>query len=171
MQFPLEACFGIRLILNMAKELEKQWEELSKKHHLPAFKELDLDFEASAIEDTNFPLMAVISKMAEKIDFYIGILSDLLQPDLANIYSMHETRAFNEHEKKDIYDLYTKLMPYSRRCLELSLMNNPKEEIEFIIAFQKEWQNIKKELINFLSKMKESWYTESDIKEDLGYLG
>ena len=155
----------------MTNEIKKQWEELKKKHTLPDFKLLDLDFDIGSIEETDFPTKAVVGKIAEKIEFFIGLLSDILQPEPSNIYAMHETRFFDEDEKKAVYQLYTKLMTYSRRCLELSLMNSQKDDAEFISLFYEEWQSTKQELLGFIHKMRQSWSIEGDIKEDLGYLG
>ena len=151
--------------------IEKQWADLRKKYKLPDFKELDLDFEISAIEESNFPARSAIGKISEKIDFYSALLSELMQPDAANIYSMHETRFFDEEEKKSVYNLYCKLMGFNRKCIELSLKNSEKEDAEFISGFFEEWKSIKKELAGIVSKMGDSWSKETDVKEELEYFG
>ena len=153
------------------KEIEKQYNELRKKHKLPEFKEIDFEFEISDLEETNFLLRAIIRKIAEKLDFYSTMLEEVLQPDTSNLYAMHETRYLDENEKKQMYELYTKLMNFNRHSIEVSLEHDEKEKVDFVNNIFNEWKNLKQELLKFVKKMRASWKTEADIKEDLGYLG
>ncbi|MBI2005638.1 MAG: hypothetical protein HYS80_02645 [Candidatus Aenigmarchaeota archaeon] len=155
----------------MASEIEKQYSELRKKFKLPEFKEIDFEFELSDLEETNFLIRNIIRRIAEKLDFYTTVIEENLQPDTSNLYAMHETRYFDEYEKKQMYDLYRKLMSFNRQSIEVSLKRNEIEEAEFINKFFSEWKPLKEELLFYVKKMKDSWKKEVDIKEDLGYLG
>ena len=152
-------------------EIEKQYNELKKKYKLPEFKQIDSEFELSDMEPTNFLSRAIMRRIAEKLDFYTTMLEEVLQPDASNFYAMRENRFFDEDEKKQMYDFYSRLMIFSRRSVELSLENNTGEEAEFVNNFYKEWQEMKKELVRYIKKMKDSWQSETDVKEDVGYLG
>ena len=153
------------------KEIEKQYNELKKKFKLPDFKEIDFEFEISDLEETNFLIRAIMRRIGEKLDFYTAILEEIIQPDASNLYAMHESRFFDEDEKKQMYDFYKKLMNLSRHSAELSLEHAEKEESEFINKFIQEWKEIKKELVIYMKKLKDSWETETDTEEDIGYLG
>jgi len=153
------------------KETEKQYNELRKKHKLPEFKEIDNEFELSDLEETNFLLRAVIRRINEKLDFYATMIEETLQPDTSNLYAMHETRFFDENEKKQMYDLYMKLMNLNRHSIELSLEHNEKDQAEFISNIPAEWKEIKRELLGCIKKMKDSWTSNTETKEDVGYLG
>ena len=152
-------------------EIEKQYNELKKKFKLPEFNDIDREFEISDLEETSFLLRNIIRRIAEKLDFYSTMLEEILQPDTSNLYAMHETRFFDEIEKKDMYELYSKLMSLSRQSIGLSLQHNEKDEVDFINNFFNEWKYLKNELLKLVSKMRASWKAETDIKEDLGYLG
>lgn len=153
-------------------ETEKQYNELGKKHRLPDFKDIDFEFEVSDLEETNFLLRNIIRRMAEKLDFYSTMLEEILQPDASNLYAMHETRYFDDDEKKQMYELYAKLMNLNRQSIEVSLSRNEKDEAEFISGLFEQWKSLKNELLKLVKKIKDSWKTEeADIKEDLGYLG
>ena len=153
-------------------ETEKQYSELKKKLNLPDFKEIDLEFEISDLEETNFLLRNIIRRMEEKLDFYSTMLEELLQPDTSNLYAMHETRYFDDDEKKQMYELYTKLMSFNRQSIEVSLTHNEKDEADFVNNLFNNWKILRQELLVFVKKIKDSWKTEeADIKEDLGYLG
>ena len=153
-------------------KIETKYNELRKKLKLPEFKSLDSEFEISDLEETNFLLRAIIRRIAEKLDFYTTMLEEILQPDTSNLYAMHETKFFDEDEKKQMYELYTKLMNFNRQSIEVSLEHNENKEADFINSLFDEWKSLKQELLRFVKKMRASWKTEeADIKEDLGYLG
>ena len=84
---------------------------------------------------------------------------------------MHESRVFEEEDKKKMFEFYRKLMILNRRSVEISLESNEKEEASFINEFMNEWGKIKAELLSYVKKMKDSWNAETEIKEDVGYLG
>ena len=154
------------------KEIEKQYNELKKKHNLPEFKEIDFEFEISDLEETTFLLRNIIRRIAEKLDFYSTMLEEVLQPDTSNLYAMHETKYLNEDDKNSMYELYTKLMNLNRQSIEVSLERNERNEADFINNVFAEWKKLKEELLKFVRKMRASWKAEeADIKEDLGYLG
>lgn len=161
----------------MQKEIEKQYNELRGRFGLPEFREINSELEISDFEETNFLLRAIIRGISEKIDFYSTMMEEILQPDASNIHAMHETRCIDEEEKGQMYDLYRKLMDFNRQSIELSLEINEKGEVnekgeaEFINQFFSEWKGLKKEMLIFVRKMRASWKTEADIKEDVGYLG
>ena len=154
------------------KEIEKQYIELRKKYKLPEFKEIDFEFELSDLEETSFLLKATIRRMEEKLDFYSTMLEEILQPDTSNLYAMHETKFFDEDEKRKMYELYVKLMNFNRRSIEVSLEHNENKEADFINSLFDEWKILKQELLVFVRKIRASWKKEeADIEEDLGYLG
>ena len=127
----------------MPNETEKQYNELRKKLKLPEFREIDLEFELSDLEETNFLLRAITRRIAEKLDFYSTMIEEILQPDTSNLYAMHETRYFDDDEKKQMYELYTKLMNFNRQSIEVSLEDNEREEAEFISNVFNEWKILK----------------------------
>lgn len=156
----------------MAQEIEKKYNELKKKHKLPEFREMDFEFEISSLEGTNFPMRAVVRRIAEKLDFYTTMLEEVLQPDTSSLYAMHEMKYFQADEKNAMYAIYTKLMNLNRQSIEALLERDEKSEADFIITVFDEWKKIKAELLKFVKKMRASWNAEeADIKEDLGYLG
>lgn len=152
-------------------DIKKQYTELAKKHRLPDFEKLNMEFEISSIEETDFLLRSIISKIGEKIEFFLGTLGEMLHPDSSNIYSIQEYRFFDEGERKRLFDIYRMLMSYSRNSIEVSLMCDEKEEAKFISELFNEWKALKPDLITYFRKMKESWKVDTEIKEDVGYLG
>ena len=153
------------------KEIEAQYNELRKKYRLPEFRDINLEFEISDLEEASFLLRAIIRRIAEKLDFHTTMVEDILQPDTSKPYSMHESRFFDEQEKKSMNEVYKQLMILSRQSIEALLAGNEKEEASFINGFTNEWKKIKLKLLSYITRMKDAWKTESEAKEDLGYLG
>ena len=152
-------------------EVEKEYNRLSKKYNLPNFKEINEEFEIGDLENVSFLLRNILRKVAEKLEFYTNLINDIMQPDTSSLSSMHETRFFSENEKNDMYALFKNIMKSYRNIIELVLENNEKKQAEFIRNFFSEWFKIKKQLIDYLGKMKDSWEKETTVKEDLGYFG
>ena len=154
-----------------SNETEKQYNELKKKFRLPEFRDINNEFELSDLEETSFLLRNIIRRIAEKLDFYTTVVEGVLQPDASSLHTIHETRFFDQDEKNKMYDTYRKLMNFNRMSIEISLEPNEKDEAQLICDFFDKWKEIKHELLRYAKKMKDSWKTETDIKEDLGYLG
>ena len=153
------------------KNIEEEYNKLKSKYNLPEFEELDKEFGVSTIESEKFLLREIINKIIERIDFFSKILEELLQPDTSLLSSMHETRFFDDKDKENIYELYKKLMIISRESFEVSLKRDEREETVFVNKVFDEWKDLKRDLLKFVNKMKDSWKKETDIKEELGYLG
>jgi len=155
----------------MDKEIEQEYNKLSKKHKLPKFKEIDDEFEISTLETPKFLIRNTLRRIEEKLEFYIEVIGNLVHPDASSISTMYEVRYFSDEEKNEMYNLFKKLMKSNRNIIELILINDEKRQTEFLNNFFVDWLRMKKELINYLDKMKESWDKSSTIEEDLGYFG
>ena len=155
----------------MVNQIEKEYNNLYKKYKLPNFKQIDEEFEISDLESTNFLMSGNLRRIGEKLEFYANIINDLLQPDTSSISGMHETRFFTEDEKNEIYVTFKRLMKLHRTILESVLNHDEKNQAEFLKDFFIEWIKIKKELLVYISKMKDSWVKETTIDEYLSYFG
>ena len=155
----------------MANEIEKEYSNLSKKYKLPKFKEIDNEFEISALENEKFLIKNILRNISEKLESYIEFISNLVHPDGSSISSMYEIRFFSEDEKNGMYNLFKKLMKIDRNIAELVLRNDEKEQSDFLNKFFIDWMDIKKELVDYIKKMKDSWEKQSTIEEDIGYFG
>jgi len=154
----------------MEEKDKKKAEELLKKHNLPSFKELDDEFEISTIEKTEFILREIRRKITEKIDLYAKLFESTLQLE-PNLTTLNEMNAFSDSEKEDLYKVFRKLMVIDRFSVETSVDEDDKKTSEFIESVWKDWQELKKEILPFIKKLKQSWTKETKIKEMLRYVG
>ena len=107
----------------------------------------------------------------EKLEFYSDLIDRVIHPDPSSLNNISEIKAFSDSEKNNMYILYKKIMKNNRNIIELILDNDEKKQTEFLNKFLNEWLNIKIDLKNYISKMKESWEKETTIEQDLGYFG
>jgi hypothetical protein len=150
--------------------VKEKYQELEKKHKLPSFSELDRDFEVSSIEEEKFLLREIRRKIVEKIELYAKLLSEWLNPE-ATISNMHESKLFTEKERRELFQVYKRLMFFDRYSIETAAREDDEKSAEFINDVFKEWNDLKENISVFVKKAKESWTEEVDVKEELGYMG
>lgn len=146
------------------------FEDICKKHKLPSFDSLNNEFEINTIEESEFLLREIRRKIDDKIENFLKILEAILQPDTV-LCDMHECRLFNDTEKKKIYDLYKKLRFFDRYSIQIAIDEDDKKTCEFVNDVMKDWNKVKEEMLWISKMLKESWLKDSDIKEELGYMG
>ena len=110
----------------MEQKIRKKYDELKEKYSLPDFDELNNEFELSTIEHEEFLLRQIKKKIDDKINAMCEFLEDLLSPDnsIANIY---EYKAFDDDERKKVFEFYKRLKVLEKLSLELSLNNNEEQ--------------------------------------------
>ena len=153
----------------MDDKLKKEYMGLQKKYNLPKFSLLDSDFEISKADG---PLLKESIKLiSETLKDSLDAIQSILSPDSSSIVSLHECRTFDDEEKRKLYSLFKKTIILIRKANIASIDYDEKKAASFISESYKEWQAIKKELVNTYKKLIDSWEKENDIKEQLGYLG
>ena len=152
------------------KEIREAYGIAAKRLDLPAFDDLDNEFEISNITNTRFILREVRRRICEKIEHFTKILEELIQPD-TTLSNLHEVKDMTEEQKKRAYDLYRNLMGQYRQALLIGVDNNDDETAAFIRDFLVRWQATKKELRGILTMMRDSWKESRNTGETLEYFG
>jgi len=154
----------------MESEIEKTYNKLKEKYSLPDFDELNNEFELSTIECEEFLLRKIRKKIADKINAMCEFLEGLLSPDttMANLY---EYKAFDDDERKKIFELYKRLKVLEKLALELSLNRDDEKDAKFIKDVFSLWNKIKTEITTFIKKIKDFWENESTKEYKAGYFG
>ena len=137
---------------------------------MPDFDELNNEFELSTIECEEFLLRKIRKKIADKINAMCEFLEGLLSPDttMANLY---EYKAFDDNERKKIFELYKRLKVLEKLALELSLNRDDEKDAKFIKDVFSLWNKIKTEITTFIKKIKDFWENESTKEYKAGYFG
>jgi hypothetical protein len=150
--------------------LKAKYEPLQKKYGLPSFEQLDREFEIGGIEAEDSPLREIRKKIDDKLKAMRSLLEEVLQPE-ANLAGIYESRAFSESEKKELFELYRKIMSKERQCMQLLIKNDEQADAAFIKSFSAEWETLKKELAGAADKLRDYWENEKEEHEKLGYFG
>ncbi|MFO8016743.1 MAG: hypothetical protein R6U32_06570 [Candidatus Woesearchaeota archaeon] len=155
------------------KEIKDAYEALKDQYSLPAFDELDREFEISSIDHSEFILREIRRKMDDKTESFIKILNVILQPE-TTISELQECKQFSDEEKEKMFGLYKRLMLIHNTAALAGIECDDRKDAEFISSTFREWQGIKKQMITIAEKIKDAWKDDadiSDIKDEIGYLG
>ena len=155
----------------MEEEKKKAYGELKKKYPLPEFSEINAEYEISTLENAEFLLRRIKERITEKLEFIGQTLGAILQPDTNSVADMHEYRAFTEEDKREIFEIYGKIMILHRTAIELSINGTDKELASYISSSFEKINRFKKSIIKHVQKLRHSWEKQLVAKEELGYLG
>ena len=150
-------------------KVRKRYEELVGKYKLPAYEELE-EFQISGFEDSKFLLDDLREKILDKLRESTDFLSEIIHPDTTMI-TMHESSIFDDSQKREFSEVFGRLMFLRRNAFEASIDGNEAVTAEFISNFFEEWKVLKPELIGIISRVKNSWKSQSEQTETLGYFG
>ncbi len=132
------------------KQLEKRTAEL--KSNLQNIQELLKEYHVP--EDAPH-VKIVLEKMQERLEHYIKILIQILQPE--EFHSLHECTSFDDSEKSKIFEMYKNMMILHREILKSEIRNEEKDIVATISYAHSELKKLKPEMINIIHKMQESW--------------
>jgi hypothetical protein len=151
------------------KDALKKYELLRKKYKLPAYPELQKEFEVGELEG-DFTLRYIRKDIFDFLDVYVGTIEETIHPD-SSLSSLYEYKMFNDEQKERLFGVYRKLMKLLRQALATSLVNSEAEDARFIRASLAQWRDIRKALLPLAEQLRDSWEKDTSPHEDLGYLG
>lgn len=149
--------------------MEREYSELKKKYELPEFNMIHSTFEIS-LEETSFMLREIRRQMVDKIKHSIEILEEIIHPN-STVSAHHECRFFSDDEKKEVYDLYAKLMGVVRTSNILDLQQEEELDANFIKEVAVGWPSMQSELVGVMHKLKNCWGVQEVADVDAGYFG
>ena len=114
--------------------------ELIREYHVP---------------EESLYLKTILEKMQEKVEYYIKILIQIIQPE--EFHSLQECTVFDDAEKTKIFEMYKNLMIVHREIIKSEIKNDEKDTIATINYTHFELKKFKPEMINIVHKMQESW--------------
>ncbi|MBU2561669.1 MAG: hypothetical protein KKD17_05190 [Nanoarchaeota archaeon] len=150
--------------------MEELYDGLKAKHRLPAFEVLDREFEISTIDDESFLLRNIRCRIVEKIESAVNLFDDMLHPE-SGFASYREANVFSDSDRETIILLYKRLMYFNRLSKELYFDDSDELNARFINDFMKEWPELKRSVLSFVKRLKDSWQKDIPKKEVVGYLG
>jgi len=151
---------------------EKEYAELKKRiKGLPSFTFLNIEFEISSIEFSEFALRDISKKIVEKVDSILAIFDSVLSPDTTSTSSLQESKIFSDSERNKVFDIFREFMIINREEKILDWMADDKKYAEFIIKISKDWKKTKDKVSPYLIKLKDAWKKTKVTHESIAYLG
>lgn len=137
------------------KELKKQYVVLMKKYNLPAFADINENFEIDKIEkDTDCLLRLIRKVMMEKIINSLSFLDLLLNPVNTPRMYLAYARSLPIDDRKTIEEIYNVLGNISLISLDLEIDYSESKEAEMIKKIFASWQAQKSRFRKIMANMK-----------------
>ena len=153
------------------KIIKEKFQEVQEKYKLPAFKQLNADFDISKIEGDAETILRDIRKlMVGKFSSWLTFVETLLNPTNGSMFHMYLVKSIGEKERKILSEIFSELGEIEIQAIEYEINYKEEKEAEFIKNNFKKWQGMKKPLEKILASLKSSWKKESSKKEKT-YLG
>lgn len=156
------------------EEFKACYEVWQKKYNLPAFKDLEDEFDLylSDVEKTpkDVVLAVIRRRIQEKVGGVVHLLEEISFPNNGSLVSLHEAKFLSDEQKEKVGELMQKLMFFERKGIIVDLKPSIATDAEFINSFMKEWPEMLKQIISVLESLRDGW-KETDKKEILHYFG
>jgi hypothetical protein len=154
------------------KKLKQDYESKRILFSLPSYDEMAKEFEIEKVseKDTEFLLREIRRVVIEKISAYIHLFETILSPSSGSLLIFSILKNLNEEDKKTIRSIYKKLTKTQISAIRLDTSYDEILEAEFINKMYKEWQELKKPIIELFEKFEKNF--ETDISPgNNGYFG
>lgn len=152
--------------------IKDAYESLRKRQKaLPAFEEIDDEFEISSLENELFLIRSIKRRMVERLEELAAMLGDILHPSAESMALMYEWRFFDPKEKKAVYRVYKRIQYFLRWFGEAQLIQNEDFDVKLMVEATKAWKELRRQSSEYAARLKEAWTKETEDKEELGYLG
>ncbi len=155
-------------------QLQDKYEPLMKKYHLPSYHELDDEYELlyfQSILEISHPLRFIRRRIIDKINGFIHLFQNLLQPMNGNLIALEESSFLTEEEKQSIVYFVKNMLILERESLLLDIHHHEKKDAEFIQRAHKYWLEHKNNVSDYVTKLKEGWAKEAKPPSNAHYFG
>jgi len=146
--------------------LKKDYKELQAKHNLPNFEELNEDFNIEKVVEveTDLLIREIRKFLADKFSNYMRFVEAILNPVNVQMFVFSMIKSMDNEEKEKLTEIYKKLSKNEIDLIELDVQYSEEKEAEFVKDSFKMWQDIKKDLLEIIEKIKKNWDNKSETK-------
>jgi len=154
------------------EKLKENYAKIQEIHNLPDFNLLNSDFsiEKLAEIETDFLIREVVKSMADKFSSYLRFVEVLINPANAQMFVFSIVKTLDVEEKNKLSEIYKELAKIELNLIELDVEFSEKKDADFIKNSYEIWNNLKKDLLNILGKIKLNWNKKNESNSK-GYFG
>ena len=152
--------------------MKENYAKIQEIHNLPDFNLLNSDFsiEKLAEIETDFLIREVVKSMADKFSSYLRFVEVLINPANAQMFVFSIVKTLDVEEKNKLSEIYKELAKIELNLIELDVEFSEKKDADFIKNSYEIWNNLKKDLLNILGKIKLNWNKKNESNSK-GYFG
>jgi hypothetical protein len=155
-------------------KLKKSYLEIQGKYGLPGFDELNEDFHIEKLSEveTDFLIREIRKLVGDKMSNYLRFIETILHPVSAPVFVFSMIKSIKEEEKKILGEIYKKLAKVELAFIEADIEFSEEKEASFVKNSFSVWQDIKKDLLKIIEKVKKDWDEDLKIESNgKGYFG
>jgi hypothetical protein len=155
------------------EELKREYKNLQEKYNLPNFELINKEFSIEKISENETELLTkeIRRFIADKVFNYLRFIETILNPVNAPIFIFSIMKSLNQDDKSKLTNVYEKLSLIDLELIKLDVETTEKKDGEFIKRVFDTWQEIKKELISVLDKLKYIKEENTEEKSKSKYFG
>jgi len=157
---------------NRLEQLKKDYRVLQKKYGLPEFDRINQDFYIEKIveNETQFLIREIRRMVGDRLANYMRFVEHLLNPINVPFFIFSIIKLIGKEEKNKLSEIYQKLVKNEVKFLEVDLEFNEAREAKFVKESFELWQEIKKDLLEIISKIDKGWENKRE-ENSRGYFG
>ncbi|MBU0957230.1 MAG: hypothetical protein KKF56_00310 [Nanoarchaeota archaeon] len=154
------------------ENLKNEYEKIQKKHKLPSFIDLNIDFdiEKLAEKESDLLIREVRRAMVDRVLVYLRFVETIMNPVNAPMFFMILTKHVDSKDKEILKNLYDDLGKLEIEALGIDNDYEEKKEADFINKLFKSWKSIKSDMGEISDNLRKYW-DKAIEKSDKGYLG
>ena len=156
------------------ENLKNQYEKLKQKYKLPAFSQLNEDFEIEKLQEheTEFLLRGVRRCMMEKVmavmRFFELILNPVIAESPAPMFIFAILKEIKPEIRKLTEQIYKEFAIYDVLSVNLDIDYNEKEEAKFVSDIAARWKQLKDDLKKVTKSLSTTW---KESEKEKSYVG
>ena len=132
-------------------EFKKIYEEIRKKHSLPDFEDLNMDFDIGKIRRDSGNLIRDIRRvMMEKIVYYVRLVEVMVNPSQASPIMLMLLKDINSDDKKVIDSVMNNFVELEIASHKLDVLSSVQEESKLINHINSTWNKKRNEVMHLV---------------------
>ncbi|MEK6894273.1 MAG: hypothetical protein AABX10_02320 [Nanoarchaeota archaeon] len=132
-------------------EFKKVYEEIKKKHSLPSFEDLNIDFDIGRIRRDSGNLIRDIRRiMMEKIVYYVRLVEVMVNPSQASPIMLMLLKDINSDDKKVIDSVMDSFVELEIASHKLDVLSGVDEESKLVNHINSTWNKKRGEVMHLV---------------------
>ena len=154
------------------ENFKEDYKKIQQKYGLPDFEKLNDDFQIEKISEveTEHIIREIRKFMADKFSNYLRFVENILQPINAPMFVFSVIKSIGVEEKNKFMEVYKFLSRKEVELIELDVEFDEDKEAKFVKEAYKEWQEIKKKILEVIDSIKSNWDNKFEVNNK-GYFG